>query len=645
MYRRLCEGLENKGKLILATDDVYTHIKDESKDYYLSTFLYTEEQKQVFLNTGTVSGITDVVSDKIWWDFDSEFEPEEAKKSTISLVERLLNYGIAKEDISIAFSGNKGFAVEVKVNTLLSPKEVKNIAFEVAKDLKHLDNKMYNAARIFRIIATKHNKTKLYKTPLTYSQIKELSTDSLMNLAKSYPALNEEFRWNVVTLPKDLYTKSQEVTVIVPKKEQVDDIDFTKKAKGWSNCKWSLLNGNFREGERHYPVLAIIATCKNLNYPKDTAYYMAKSASKLSVQRNGGSELPKEEIWREVESVYSDNWQGGTFSCKDGKSVWLTHVCNELGPHKCKHDDEKIFTEFGELSQVFNKFATEIDKNKIKTGIPELDNNVTLVTSTLVGLLGNPGSGKTSLSLNILNNCSKNNIPSVFFSMDMGIPLVYLKLAQKHKGYTHDKIFDMYKRQDPEIEEINKIIEDNYKNVKFSFKSGLNVEEMKESIIKHQEKTGQKIKLVVVDYLECISGPYSDSTANTAIIANQLKDLANETETCVLLLLQTQKHAAAPDEPLLSMKNIKGSSVIEQAASVILTLWREGYSAKYADMDKYISMATVKDRFNSLWKYDFKWNGLKGLVTELDDYERDELAQLRDRKKQDKAGLGTGFNH
>lgn len=988
MYKRLCKGLETKGRLIPANNDTYDYIDNPEQDWYVSTFLYNEEQKKDFEATGTIQGVVDVITDKLWWDFDNEFEPSEAKKSTIVLVDRLINLGIAKEDICIAFSGNKGFGVELKVDKLLTPKEVKNIAFEVGKDLLHLDNKMYNASRIFRVIGTKHKKTGLYKTPLTYLQLKELPMDNLMQLAKSSPEDNNEFRWNSITLPDYLYVQKKEVMPV--KVQVVEDIDFTKKIKGWSNCKWAISQGyDVKSGDRHEKLLCVVATSKALNYSKEQAYYNAKNADEQGVIRNGGSKSNKDEVWTLVESVYSDGWKGGTFSCKDGKTPWLTDVCNSLGHYKCKHEEDKIFSEFGELSQIFNKFATDIDKNKIKTGIQELDDNVTLVTSTLVGLLGNPGchakdteilmydgsikkvqdikvgellmgpdsssrevlqlrsgrekmvkikplrseefivnmnhilhltpsklktknrlpgnlnitvenyikgldnkertmlssykllktkiefkernltippyilglwlgdgasdgtklttmdqeiliewqnyadsinlevkkyehknnrsstyaitgarksintfqnklkeynllnnkhipkdyllnsfsnraqllaglidtdgcceankrgweisqknkniadgivflarslgfhakmtktkkyctskgvkvfgdyyviyisgeetnkipvkltrkkilhkiktnplhqgftyeileednyygftlnkdhlyltsdffihhnSGKTNLSLNILNNCSINNIPSVFFSMDMGVPLIYLKLAQKHKGYTHDKIFQMYKNKDPEVEGINKLIESNYKNVKFSFRSGLTVDKMKESILAHQEKTGQKIKLVVVDYLECILGEFSDATANTALIANQLKDLANETETCVLLLLQTQKHSAAPDEPLLSMKNIKGSSVIEQAASVILTLWREGYSPKYADQDKYISIATVKDRFNSLWRQDFKWAGLKGTITDLEDFEREELEDLRNRKKQEKSSSGTGFN-
>jgi replicative DNA helicase len=117
------------------------------------------------------------------------------------------------------------------------------------------------------------------------------------------------------------------------------------------------------------------------------------------------------------------------------------------------------------------------------------------------------------------------------------------------------------------------------------------------------------------------------------MITNQLKDMATEMEVCIILLLQTQKHST-PDisDPLLSMKQIKGSSAIEQNCSVVLTLWREGYNPDFVEDDKYISFALVKNRFGSLWKGDFSWEPVKGQIGSLSEEERDEFEQFKKRK-------------
>src|SRR5690349_13142374 len=98
-YRRITEGLNDRGTLIPSDADVYSYIKNPEKDYYLSTFKYTEEQKSLFEETGTVAGITDVTTDKLWWDFDSEFDPDAAKKNCFKLVNDLLNLHVDRKDI------------------------------------------------------------------------------------------------------------------------------------------------------------------------------------------------------------------------------------------------------------------------------------------------------------------------------------------------------------------------------------------------------------------------------------------------------------------------------------------------------------------------------------------------------------------
>ena len=71
--------------------------------------------------------------------------------------------------------------------------------------------------------------------------------------------------------------------------------------------------------------------------------------------------------------------------------------------------------------------------------------------------------------------------------------------------------------------------------------------------------------------------------------------------------------------------------------SSIVTLWREGYSPKYVNDDKYISFAVVKNRFGGLWSGDFAWKGITGDIRSLTEEERDNLKSFKKRKKEEKA--------
>lgn len=643
-YRLLKKTLSDFGTLIPADESALPHITDKNLDWYLSVYKFNEDQKVEFQQEGSIAGITDVIGECLIFDFDDE-DLEKSRQDTVEVCKRLIAKGFDEQNILVSFSGGKGFHVQVFIDKTLTPTEHRAIAEALAGDLPTFDTKVYNATRILRVVGTKHQETGLYKCPIGFEGLIRCTIDEIKDYAKNINNTSLPLNLSTQILPDEVYALAKQTKLVLVNKD-VDDIDFIKKEKGWTNCKWSLVNGNFKNGNRNESVTTIIATCRALNYPKLQAYYKAKGAVQGAFERFGTPKLDKEEIWNSVEGVYGPRWKGGAYTCKSGDYPWLKKICDELGPNKCKHD-EKVFIELTDLSKNFTRFAIDIEHNKIKTGLDLLDKNVTICTSTLVGLLGAPGSGKTSQLLNILKENSKKGIPSMFFSMDMGMPLVYLKLIQKEFGITHEEAFRIYKHgTKEERKKIDDQIADTYKSVKFCFKAGLDVEEIRSSILEYQESTGRKVKFIGLDYLECIAGPYSDSTANTAIIANKLKDLANETEACVMLLLQTQKHAAQPDEPLISMKNIKGSSVIEQACSTILTMWREGYSPEYKGKDNYVSIATVKDRLNSLWSEDFHWTGLTGHIRTLTSEECGDLELFRKEKKDKKAqaASASGLN-
>ena len=260
-----------------------------------------------------------------------------------------------------------------------------------------------------------------------------------------------------------------------------------------------------------------------------------------------------------------------------------------------------------------------------------------------VGLLGAPSSGKTSLSLDILNNTSKSGLSSVFFSMDMYGPLIYMKQIQRLTGLNSREIHRLWKENPKKAHELNEKVQAEYKHVKFSTKSGHTVQGMREIIDDYEQSTSDKVKLVLIDYLECIAGPYSDATANTHKIAGELRDFATETGTCVLTLLQPPKSAGDAGIPLTSMRQVKGSSMLEQSFRVILGIYREGFGPKYADRDKFITVNSLKNTMGPLFSVDNYWDGVTGTIKPIDDEGRADLALLREDRKKDVSAQGNTY--
>lgn len=637
-YRQLRQGVEDSNsKFIPASDNIDKHVKlgDQFKDYYLSIYKFNDDQYNQFKTTKSIKQITDVVTDKLVFDFDSK-DLEQAKLDTIEICSRLAESGIDLNDLKIAFSGNKGFHVEVDIDENITPSEHKAIAKQLANGLTTFDPKVYDAARPFRVPGSINKKSGLFKMPLTPEELLSFTTEEVMEKAKYFKNYNSETSSNnVIKLPETLSALRKFKEEYKPKVTVMEtELDWTKKPKFLSNCRYALNQGFFEAGSRDNALLCLAATYRNLNFDKDDTYRLLKSAADKQAKRTGTDRFSDDEIWGNILSqVYKHDWKGGQFTCRDPHDPFLYNYCQSLGSHKCSHKDDDCFIEIDDFASKFSNFAENITKNTLKLGIPVVDDKVMITTSMLVGLLGAPSAGKTNLLLNFLEQSNKDQIDSVFFSMDMGLPLVYLRLVQRHFGYTREKVFKLFQESPEEVIKIVKTIEESYKYTKFSFKTGLSVENIKNAVLDHQEKTGRKVKLIGIDYLECISGPYSDATANTGLIANQLKDIANDLDTCVMLLLQTQKQSGDPSDPLLSMRNVKGSSVIEQACSVILSLSRPGFSPTIPEDDRFATISTVKDRMSSLISLDCGWDGLRGYFSNLENPEDIRLLkEVRTRK-------------
>ena len=634
-YIRLAEGL-TKYKLIPETEDIWNHIASNEKDYYVSLYKYNDEHYKQWKEKRTVAGIKDVYTNKLFFDLDHAIDPEVARQDGITIVSRLLSKGIKQDNIQVAFSGNKGYSIEVDSTSKFTPEEFKNITAALAGDLKTFDTVVSDPQRIVRVIGTKHNKSGLYKFPLTVNQLADLSTKQIQELATNVDNINPDVMegWVEIELPNSInelrFSKEKEKTVTV----EVHDLDMSKKPKWLSEAKFALQEGYFGSGERNTAFMILASTYKNQGFSREIVYRMLKGVAEVQASRNEVERYSDKELWKNiVEVVFKPDWKGGIYSYEN--TPLLQDVTKRLGLKIPKEDSTII--PLSEVSSVFKKFASDIETNTIKLGIPQIDKDIRITTSMLVGLVSPPGGGKTTTAFEILNNASNSNIKSMFFSMDMGAPLVYQRLVQKHTGLYSKKIFDIYKSNASEIESIEKDLTENYKNVAFCFKSGLTVEEIREHIIEQQQKTDEKIKLVVIDYLECITSGFSDATASGAYIAQKLKDIANELELTVLLLLQPPKVAGDPSDEISSYTKIKGSSVIQQACSIIFSMWRPGFSPKTPHEDRFVCFSVLKNRMGSLAQYQFSWDGLTGSISELDEMERDELDKIIARKAMEKA--------
>lgn len=650
-YIALAEGVRGTRTLLPANINILEKVKQSrTKDIYFSLFQYNKEHYEQYQEKKSLAGMTGVKTDKLFFDFDDANDTEKARVDAVELVARLIESGVPQEHIGMYFSGGKGFHVEVALNQELNNTEFKNVVFNLAGDLPTFDVRVSDEQRIIRAPLAKHDKTGLYKIPLTENQLAETPINIIKEIAKD--ANNSELellnQWGKIDLPETLEelktvnyktklkANAENIEDTANLKFDIDQLDLRKCPKWLAPERFALQEGFFLGssnagsggGERNDAFMILAATYKNQGINKKIALSMLTATAELQAARTGEEQYSEDKLSREVvDVVYSPDWTGGIYS---SDHPLLLKTRKRFGIANPMEKTDFAPKTINSITSKFKYFVNNIDKNTIKTGIKTIDENLFLSTGTNVAILGAPGSGKSSLALEILSNTSKAGIKSVFASLDMSSTRIYEKILYKLTGRPREDLYNVFKNN--QEQGIVKKIEDNFGNVFFYDRSQPTVQDLRKYILKCEEQSGEKIKLVVLDYFERIFSDITDDTASSKKVAGELQDLVNDLDICLVTLVQPNKITGDMSKPISSYTSIKGSSFLAQSFRIILSIHREGFSPQNPENDKFLTVSVLKNDLGEPGSFDFEWIGKRGEIKELDSYWKSKLVELREKK-------------
>lgn len=651
-YKVLISKVKGLRTLVPYNNEFYTSTFDKliakPSEQYESIYIYNQEHFDQFKKTKSLAGISGVKTDKIVFDFDSKEDVEKALQDTRTVVSRLKADGFADNEIGVAFSSNKGFHVVVGTDELFSRDQFEAITGSYAGDLETFDTTVSDEQRVFRMPMSFNPVSNKFKIPVTVGDI--LNPNVTAEEISEYAAAPnfQEDKSTFLSVGKT----SNKFKVKAPVKKEVlaeprtdIQIDFKNRPQHLTPTKYALQEGYFEDGERNEACLILASTYKFLGYDADHTYSILKATLRKRAKRLGHPGYDKAELWNTIiEPVFGPFWKGGTFSDKEGL---LKKIRDRFNLAEAFGGNTVI--EINALLDVTENFLKNLDKNRIYTGLEELDKELILTRGMLFGVLGCPGSGKTSFLNVFCETTSKKFGPVLYNSFDMSKDLLGTKVLQRYTGYELNKLQDIIKHgvKDKLYMEARERLAEDYKNVHFCFENGYDIGMISDEIKRVEDKVGSRLAMVAVDYLEKVQGPYSDATANSGFIASNLANLAKKHDTCMGLLLQPSKMTGSPSDAIKSYRAIKGASVIEQDCRAVIGIWRPGYSPDTFDQDRYMSISILKQNMGKLGKYDFNWDGARGHVSEMTKEERTRfnnfLGELEAQKAEAESQGGHTF--
>ncbi|WP_419195405.1 replicative DNA helicase [Engelhardtia mirabilis] len=224
----------------------------------------------------------------------------------------------------------------------------------------------------------------------------------------------------------------------------------------------------------------------------------------------------------------------------------------------------------------------------LTTGYYELDEMLSgLNKGELLIVAARPSMGKTAFALNLLENAAMSQPawmdrpPTVLmYSLEMGRQsLVTRMLCSRARVPAH---LLRRGRIPADQRPLLTTAADELQRARIHIDDSPGISMMSVRSRARRLKAREGLDLVVVDYLQLLSFPRSESRQQEiSNISRSLKELSRELEIPVIALAQLSRAVESRDPPRPQLADLRESGSIEQDADVVMMLYRPEYYAKY----------------------------------------------------------------
>ena len=244
--------------------------------------------------------------------------------------------------------------------------------------------------------------------------------------------------------------------------------------------------------------------------------------------------------------------------------------------------EEQMYTQHDLISEYFDIIEARRDNGGglrgLPTGFTELDRVLRGVRKEdLIIVAGRTSMGKTALLSNIGTNAARFGARVVFFSLEMGREQLIERLVAGETGIDSQRL-GSEKLSDGEwkkfVEATRRL---NDLHITWDMTGGITPMQMRGKLNRIANREG--VDLVVVDYLQLMGSDknYGSRSQEVGSVANELKNIAKEFRVPVIAAAQVNRTPEKRQDMRPWLSDLKESGDIEQAADVVMMVYRDHY--------------------------------------------------------------------
>ena len=236
--------------------------------------------------------------------------------------------------------------------------------------------------------------------------------------------------------------------------------------------------------------------------------------------------------------------------------------------------------------------------NGIKTGYSMIDRMLGgFQKSDLIILAARPGMGKSALALGIADNSTRTGANVAIFSLEMSKEQFTQRLTSMRTGIDSHRLRmkDLHDDEWPILmEAVNDI---SRQSLTINDTAAQSVDAIRREA--RRLHTRQPLDLIIIDYMQLVTGKGDNREQEIAYISRSLKAMAKELNVPVLALSQLNRGVESRADKRPMQSDLRESGSIEQDADVILFIYREDYYNEDTERQNVADVIIAKHRHGS----------------------------------------------